>query len=53
MGKNKGKNNVKFEFGPVAQVEMLFKDFLICLLGLPFSSAKRNHLCNFVRKHMF
>ena len=40
---------MKFEFGPVVQEEMLFKDISYLELWHPFCSAKRNHLCNLGR----
>ena len=39
------KNN--FEFGPVVQEEILFKDIPYLELWQPFCSVERNHLCNF------
>ena len=38
-----------FEFGPVVQEEMSFKDISYLELWLPFPLAERNHLCNFRR----
>ena len=38
-----------FEFGPVVQEEMLFKDISYLELWQPFCSAEQNHLCNFGR----
>ena len=36
-----------FEFGPVVQEKMLFKDICYLVLWQSFCSAERNHLCNF------
>ena len=38
-----------FEFRPVVQGEMSFKDISYLELWLLFCSAERNHLCNFGR----
>ena len=38
-----------FEFGPVVQEEMPFKDISYLELWQPFCSAELNHLCNFRR----
>ena len=40
-----------FEFGPVAQEEMLFKDICYLDFWLPFCLAEQNQLCNFGRWH--
>ena len=43
-------NSVKlFEFGPVVQGEMRFKDISYLELWRPFCSAEQNHLCNLVK----
>ena len=39
-----------FEFGPVVQEEMPFKDIFYLELWWPFCSAEQNHLCNFGRR---
>ena len=39
-----------FEFGPVVQEEMPFKDISYLELWWPFCSAEQNHLCNFGRR---
>ena len=41
----------KFEFGPVVQEEMPFKDISYLELWPPFCSEERNHLCNFSREY--
>ena len=41
-----------FEFGPVVQEEMSFKDISYLELWWPFCSAEGNHLCNSGRGYM-
>ena len=48
MRDNSGK---QFEFGPVVQEEMSFKDISYLELWWPFCSSEQNHLCNFGRGH--
>ena len=38
-----------FEFGPVVQEKISFKDIPYLELWHPFCSGERNHLCNFGR----
>ena len=40
-----------FEFGPVLNEEMWFKDFSYLDLCWPNCLAEQNHLCNFCRRH--
>ena len=40
-----------FEFGPVVQEEMPFKDISYLKVWWPFCSAEQNHLCIFGRGH--
>ena len=40
-----------FEFGPVVQVEMTFKDISYLELWWPIFLAERNHLCFVGRGH--
>ena len=43
-----------FEFGPVIQQEMSFKDISFLELWCPICSAERNQLCNFGRvRHQY
>ena len=45
-------NSVKsFEFRPVVQEEMPFKDISYLELWKPFCSADQKRLCNFGRRH--
>ena len=38
-----------FQFGPVVQEEMSYKDISYLELWWPFYSTEQNHLCNFMR----
>ena len=40
---------MKFEFGPVVQQKILFKDISYLELWWPYCSVKQNHWCNFER----
>ena len=40
-----------FEFGPVVQQEMSFRDSSYLELFWPFCSAEQNHLCEFGTGH--
>ena len=48
--KNYGRGE-RFEFGPVVQEEMSFKECSYLELWRPFCSLEQSHLCNFGRGH--
>ena len=40
-----------FEFGPVVQEKMLFKDIIYLELLQPFCAVEQNYLCSYSRRY--